>query len=158
MLQTIALVLLLLAGAVFVQTNMPAMQTQIPLTVPGMVDLKLTYLTLMVAMGGMLVLLWIAGLVDAAVLRVRLRQQTATIMSKDQEIARVKAVAYDQQETTLAGLTGRFDTLVQEIRSLRARLEEALFGRPERVVQTREVIPDGSGRTVREEVTVHSDR
>ncbi len=52
MLQTIALVLVLLAGAVFVQTNMPAMQTQIPLTVPGMLDVKLTNLNLMVAMGG----------------------------------------------------------------------------------------------------------
>jgi hypothetical protein len=158
MLQTIALVLLLLAGAVFVQTNMPAMQTQIPLIVPGMVDLKLTYLNLMVAMGGMLVLLWIAGLLDAAVLRRRLRQQAATIMSKDQEIARVKAVAYDQQETALADLKGPFDTLAQEIRSLRARIEEALSGRLERVVQTREVTPDASGRTVREEMTVHSER
>jgi len=158
MIQTIALVLLLLGGAAFVQTNMSAMQTQIPLTVPGMVDMKLTYLNLMVAMGGMLVLLWFAGLVDAMVLRARLRQHTATIKNKDQEIARLKAVAYDQQETALAYLTGRFDTFAQEIRTMRGRIEETLSGRPERVIPTREVTPDASGRTVREEVTVHSGR
>ncbi len=157
MIQTLALVFLLLTGAAFVQANMPAMNTPIPLIVPGMTDINLTYLDLLVALGGMLVLLWVAGLIDLAVQRARVRRRDATILAKDQEIMRMKAVAYDHQEPALADLTGRLEGIAQEIRSLLVRLESTMSGGADRIVR-REVTPDSAGRTVREEVTaVHSE-
>ncbi len=136
---------------------MPAINTPIPLTVPGLTDIHLTYLDLLVALGGMLVLLWLAGLIDLAVLRARVRQRDATILAKDQELMRMKAVAYDHQEPAWADLTGRLEGIAQEIRSLLVRLENTMSGRTERIVR-RESTPDSAGRTIREEVTaVHSE-
>jgi hypothetical protein len=144
MVQTITLIILLLAGAVFVQVNISAIHSPIALTIPVMTGVQLTYLRLLAAMGGALVLLWIAGLIDFATQRARVRRREAMILAKDRELVRVKSVAYDQQQPALADTTARLETVVREVRTTLNRVDSALSASPQRVFREEVVasVPD----------------
>jgi hypothetical protein len=151
MVQTITLMILLLAGAAFVQANISAIHSPIALTIPGMTGVHLTYLRLLAAMGGALVLLWITGLIDFETQRTRVRRREAMILVKDRELMRVKSVAYDQQQPALADTTARLETVVREVRTTLNRVDPSLSANPQRVIR-QEVVASVPDRALREEV------
>jgi hypothetical protein len=157
MVQTITLIILLLAGAAFVQANMPAVHSPIALTIPGVTGFQLTYLRLLAAMGGALVLLWIMGRIDVESQRAQVRRREVMILAKDRELTRVKSVAYDQQQPALADTTARLETVAQEVRAMRDRVDSALSISPQRAVR-QEVAAGVPDRALRQEVsTVRSE-
>ena len=151
MVQTITLIILLLAGATFVQANIAAIHSPIALTIPGVTGVQLTYLRLLVAMGGALVLLWITGLIDFETQRTRVRRREAMILVKDRELMRVKSVAYDQQQPALADTTARLETVAREVRTTLNRVDSSLSASPPRVLR-QEVVARVPDRALRGEV------
>jgi len=151
MVQTITLIILLLAGAAFVQANISAIHSPIALTIPGVTGIHLTYLRLLAALGGALVLLWLTGLIDFEMQRARVRRREAMILVKDRELMRVKSVAYDQQQPALADTTARLETVAREVRTTLNRVDSSLSASPQRILRQEGVarVPD---RALGEEV------
>ncbi len=125
MVQTIVLLLMLVGSVAFVQANISAVHSLSPLFVPGKDQHQLTYLRLLVAMGGALVLLWMAGRIDGVLRRAQIRRRDAVIFARDQELMHLKAVVYDQQRPMLADIKGRLEAVSQILRKMPARIDEA---------------------------------
>jgi hypothetical protein len=133
MIQTVTVVILLLIGAAVAETNFSILHSLISFGLPGMETVTLTYLNVLAVIGGVLLLVWLAGLADLETLRAQIRRRNALVRAMDLELARMKSAAYDQQQPTLADIKARLGAVVQEISGLRARVEAATDARSQRV-------------------------
>jgi hypothetical protein len=136
MLQTIIVVILLAIDAWIVLTNPAAFQTSLTLRASGTAGqvYTVTIRQLMEAAGAALIIAWIAGMIDRASLDRRMAQYERTVTVMGDEMARVKARAFDSERQPLEDIRIRLDTLDRDIRGLRARLEPATAADTGRVV------------------------
>ncbi len=153
MVQTLAMVIVLLVAGAVIQTNMAVIHTQTSLRLPGDSSVPISYLRLLAGMGAAAALVWLAGMLDLALLRGRLRRRDAVVLALEQDLMRFKAVAYDQQQPALNDVRGRLEVVVQELRGMVARVEGVLRGIPDRVPREEAAVMR-SDRTVRPEVVV----
>lgn len=150
MAQTIVMVIALLVVGAVIQTNMALIHTQTPLTLPSYTSLPISYLRLLLAVGAAGALVWLAGMLDLAILHSQLRRRDAAVLAVEQDLMRFKATAYDQQQPALNELGGRLEGAVHELRGILARVEGVLRGVPDRI--SREEAATGrSERTARPE-------
>lgn len=132
MLQTIVIVILLIIDGAIVLTNPSVFQGSLTLAVPGAADqtVVVTIRDLMIAAGVALILAWIAALIDRAALDRRARHYERTMRVMSDEMARVKARAYDEERQPLEDIRVKLDTLERDIRGLRARIDREPLSRP----------------------------
>jgi hypothetical protein len=131
MLQTIVIVILLIAGAVIVLANPAAFHGSLALHMPGSDDLTVvTMQALMAAAGAALVIAWIAALIDRGALDRRIQRYERTMQEMSNEMLRVKAKAYDEERLPLEDIRVRLDALDRDIRGLRARIDREPLPRP----------------------------
>jgi hypothetical protein len=147
MVQTIIVVLLLVADAMLILLDADALQAPFTVAVPGTAGVTATPMLMLVAAGAALVLGWLAGQVDRAILERRIRHRDATLRVMGEELLRLKAAAYEQQPS-LAELRGRVDALDRDVRALEERLHERIQGT--RVYET----ADSGDRSSVQRVTV----
>jgi hypothetical protein len=156
MIQTVVLILLLLAGAMVAQANLDVLHSQIRLVLPGLSWMPLTLLRSLVAIAAALAAVWIAGMIDLAIARREIRNRDAAVRSMERAMAELKSAESDRQRSVLTTIERRFDALAQEVRNAVARRDV------ETVVESqRPIRPDlapGAVRTVREHVTVTRTR
>ena len=144
MVQTLVMVIALLIVGAVIQANMAVINTQTPLTLPGEWNVPMTYLRLLAAIGAAAGLVWLAGMLDHLLLRAQIRRRDAALVTLEQDLMRFKASAYDQQQPALSDVRGRLEVVVNELRGMRARVENALRGGPDRV-------PRGEAAVIRSE-------
>ena len=123
MIQTAVVALLLIAGALIVQANLPVLHAQVPLTVPGLEGVQVTYLLVGGAVGAALALVWLAGMADLLVVHRQIRHRDVLLHSLEQELLRMKSAAYDQQQPVLGDIKVRLEALTLEIRNLMGRVD-----------------------------------
>jgi hypothetical protein len=141
----------LLAGAVLAQMNANALHAPFFMSAPGILDVPVSNLRALAAAGGVVVLLWLAGMFDLMVLRARVRRRDALLHEKDVEVMRMKAAAYDQEQSALADIRTKLDRLALDMDTMAGRLEAP--PRSDRVVRE-EILTTTPGRHVTERVAV----
>ena len=156
MIQTIVLILILLAGVAFAQANLGVLHSQLTVTFPGVTGVPLTFLRALVAIGGGLVLLWIAGLIDLQILRAQIRRKDAVVRSLEERIAQLKSEAYDRQQSVLVNIEHRLEVLARDVRNMIPRRDGTVVVETQRTA--RQDLPPDSVRTVREQVTTGTAR
>lgn len=132
---TLLLIVTVLAGAVLAQQNASILHQPIPLSVPGLEGVPLSYLRVFAALGGLLVLFWIAGMIDLAMLRGQVRNRDALLRAKEQEILRIKSEAFDHQQPTLTDIRARLEKVALEVTAMMARLDAGATLQSARVAQ-----------------------
>lgn len=125
MIQTLILIVMLAAGGAIAGMNTSALNSPVALSLPGLPNVSLTVLRVLAGMGGLLVLLWLAGMLDLVIHRVQIRRRDGLLEAKDLEIMRIKAEAYDQQRPALAEISARLEKLT-------THLDRGAAVRPER--------------------------
>jgi hypothetical protein len=148
---TLLAVVILLAGAVLAQMNVNALHAPFFMSAPGILDVPVSNLRALAVAGGVVVLLWLAGMVDLMVLRARVRSRDALLHEKDVEVMRMKATAYDQEQSALADIRSKLDKLAQDINAVSARMADS--PRSDRVMRE-EIRTTTPGRPVTERVAV----
>lgn len=123
MVQTVIVVIFILADAVLVQFNLGALQGPVALAVPGTAGLTVTPMLVLVAGGAALALGWLAGQVDRAILERRVRHRDATLRVMGEEMLRLKATT-NEQHPSLVDINTRLDTLDRDLRALQERVHE----------------------------------
>ena len=151
MVQTLVMVIVVLIIGAAIQTNMAVIHTQAPLTLPGDLNVPISYLRLLVAMGAAVALVWLAGMIDAALQRGQIRRRDAAVLALEQELMRFKAAGYDQQQTAMNDVRGRLDSVVHELSGMQARVENALRAVASRSAREYAVVRPGG--TTRPEAT-----
>jgi hypothetical protein len=126
MMQTIVLLLLLSTGAILTHVNGPAMHSMTQFIIPGHPDIRLPSLHLTMVMGGVLVLLWIGGLIDMSIRRTRIRRLEAMILAKNRELAHAESRAYSPRHSSAAEIHGRVEAVARDTRRWLARIDNAL--------------------------------
>lgn len=147
MVQTVIVVILILADAALVQLNLGALQGPVALAVPGTAGFTVTAMLVLVAAGAALALGWLAGQVDRAILERRVRHRDATLRVMGEELLRLKATAYEQHPS-LVEIHTRLDALDRDLRVLQERVYERV--QETRVYETAE----GGDRSSPQRVTV----
>ncbi len=153
MVQTLVMVIVSLIVGAVIQTNAAVIHTQTALTLPGGSSVPISYLRLLAGLGAAAALVWLAGMLDLALLHGRLRRRDAAVQALEQDLMRVKAVAYDQQQPVLNDVRGRLEVVVHELRGMLVHVEGVLRGIPDRLPRE-EAAVIRSERTVRPEVVV----
>jgi hypothetical protein len=156
MIQTIVLILILLAGVAFAQANLGVLHSQLAVALPGVTGVPLTLLRALVAIGGALVLLWIAGLIDLQILRAQIRRKDEVVRSMEERIAQLKSEAYDRQQSVLVNIEHRLEVLARDVRNMIPRRDGTVVVESQRTA--RQDLPPDSVRTVREQVTTATAR
>jgi hypothetical protein len=154
MVQTLVMVIVLLIIGAVIQTNMAVIHTQSHLMLPGDSSVPISYLRVLAGVGAAVVLVWLAGMADVALLRGRIRRRDAAMLALEQDLMRYKATGYDQQQTALNDVKGRLEGVVREFRGMVGRVEIALQRIPDRVPPEEAVVRRES--TVRREAVVAS--
>jgi len=131
MIQTVIVILLVLADVALIQMNLGHLGAQITLAVPGMAPVAVTGLAIMAAAGAVLVVAWIAGQVDRAVLERQIRRRDTTLHVIGEELARVmgeewvriRATVDDRESRPWAELRTRLDVIDRDLQGLRERVD-----------------------------------
>ena len=125
MLQTLVILILLAADAWIVLTNPGAFQTLLSLRVSSSSAqvYSVTIQTLMEAAGAALVIAWVAGMIDRAALDRRVEHYERTVRVMNDDVARMKARAYDEERQPLEDIRIRLEALDRDVRGLRARID-----------------------------------
>jgi hypothetical protein len=134
---TLLAIMVLLAGALLAQMNASSLHAPFSMSVSAISATPLSNLRALAAAGGVVVLLWFAGMIDLIVLRSHVRRRDALLMEKDQEIARVKASAYDQEQPALEDVKTQLTKVALNVDAMMIRLR---------------AMPTKSDREVREEI------
>ena len=134
---TLLAIMVLLAGALLAQMNASSLHAPFSMSVSGIAAAPLSNLRALTVGGGIVALLWFAGMIDLMVLRGHVRRRDALLKEKDQEIARVKASAYDQEQPALADMKTQLNKLALNVDAMMIRLR---------------TMPMRSDRAVREEI------
>lgn len=142
---TLLAIMVLLAGALLAQINASSLHAPFSLGVSGISAAPLSNLRALATAGGVVVLLWFAGMIDLMVLRGRVQRRDALLKEKDQEIARIKASAYDQEQPALADMKTQLNKVALEVNAMMIRLR-AMPLRSERAVreEIRTIAPERS--------------
>ena len=133
MIQTLAMVIVLVVVGVVLQTNTSMIHTRTPLMLPGDSSVPISYFRLLLGLAAGAVLVWLAGLLDLAIVHARLRRRDADVLTVEQDLARFKAAAFDRHQPAWDDVRGRLEVVVQELRGMVARIENALSGVPDRM-------------------------
>ncbi len=151
---TLLAIMVLLAGALLAQINASSLHAPFSMSVSGIAAAPLSNLRALAVAGGIVALLWFAGMIDLLVLRGHVRRRDALLKEKEQEIARVKASAYDQEQPALADLKTQLnkvalnvDAMMIRLRTMPTRSEHAVRGEirtltPERSTNDKVAIPE----------------
>jgi len=123
MVQTVIVVILILADAALVQLNLGALQGPVALAVPGTAGFTVTPMLVLVAAGAALALAWLAGQVDRAILERRVRHRDAALRVMGEEMLRLKATAHEQHPS-LVDIAARLDAFDRDLRVLQERVHE----------------------------------
>lgn len=134
MIQGLLLLLTLIALGVFAQMNASVLHAPASMSIPGS-DISLSNLRILAAIGGIAVLLWVAGMADLALLRWHLRRRDALLLTKDQEILRIKSEAYEHQQPALTEMRARLEKISIQVGAMLARLDAGAPTKPTRVVR-----------------------
>ncbi len=142
---TLLAIMVLLAGALLAQMNASSLHAPFSMSVSEISAAPLSNLRALGTAGGVVVLLWFAGMIDLMVLRGHVRRRDALLKEKDQEIARVKASAYDQEQPALADVKMQLNKVALDINTMMIRLR-AMPTRSERAVreEIRTITPERS--------------
>ena len=130
---TLLVILVLAGGAVLAQMNASALQAPFSMSIPGISATPVTNLGALVAIGGVVVVLWLAGMLDLMILRWHVRKRDALLAAKDLEIVRIKATAYDLEQPALADIRTQLDKVAVDVNTVATRLEAA--PRSDRVIR-----------------------
>jgi hypothetical protein len=122
MILTLMAIIVLLAGALLAQMNASSLNAPFSLSVSGISAVPVSNLRALAAAGGVVALLWFAGMIDLLVVRARVRRRDALLVEKDQEIARVKASAYDQEQPALADVKMQLNKVALDVNAMMIRL------------------------------------
>lgn len=141
MILTLMAIIVLLAGALLAQMNASSLHTPFSLSVSGISAVPVSNLRALGAAAGVVALLWFAGMIDLLVVRGRVRRRDALLVEKDQEIARVKASAYDQEQPALADVKMQLNKVALDVNAMMIRLR---------------AMPTRSDRAVREEIRTNT--
>ncbi|HXX36706.1 MAG TPA: hypothetical protein VEP50_00940 [bacterium] len=123
MVQTVVVVVLILADVLLIQLNLGILQGPVPFVVPGTPGFVATPMLLLVAVGVTLVLGWLAGQADRAILERQVRHRDATLRVMSEELLRLRMTMHEQQPS-LEDIRTRLDTLDREVRILQERAHE----------------------------------
>jgi hypothetical protein len=156
MVQTVVLILLLLGGVMIAQANLDVLHAQLRVALPGLSGVPLTLLRALTAVAAAFVALWIAGLIDLAIARRRIRGKETALRSMERAMTELKSTEFDRQRSTLTTIERRLDVLAQEVRSTITRREAETLVESQRPI--RPDLTPGAVRTVREHVTVTRTR
>jgi len=150
MIQTAVVAILLIAGAVIAQANDSTLYSQTSIAIPGLAGIAVTRLQVLEGLGAALVLVWLAGVIDALVLHRKVRQRDELLHSLEQELLKMKSTAYDQQQPALADIRGRLEALVQDVRNIMTRIDSAgPSAPPSRLVPDEPMMPGKAMGTIR---------
>lgn len=130
MILTLLLIVTLIAGAVLVVANASVLHAPISITIPWIPGVPVSNLTVLAAAAGLVVLFWLAGMADLALLRGHVRRRDTLLREKDQEILRVKSEAYDHQQPALTDMRTRIERVSIEVSRMMTRLDAVAPGRP----------------------------
>ena len=136
MIQTIVVAVMVLASAAVVELNLDALASPLKIALPGGASQTLSVLQLVVGAGGALVVGWLAGQVDRAILGRRVRSREVELHAAQHDVARMKAETYDRQTTLtdvslknihkrLEGIEQRLDRLPVPVGSDESRAHRA---------------------------------
>lgn len=143
---TLLLIVTLLGGAALAQQNANVLHTPVSLSIPGLEGVPLSYLRVFAALGGVLVLFWLAGMIDLTILRGHVRSRDALLRAKDQEIMRIKSEAFDHQQPALTDIRTRLEKVALEVTAMMARLDAGASLKSARVAreEMRTTVPERS--------------
>ena len=129
MVQTIVVVLMILAGAWFVQANVSALAAPINIAVPGTAGVTLSVLEVILVAVAALVIVWLAGQIDTALMAWRIRRREPVLRTTQHEVDPTGAPVYDRQPSvmyvSLTHIHKRLDAIEQQLEALRERLDTA---------------------------------
>ena len=128
--QTLLLLVTVIVGAVFVQANASVLNARVSLTIPGLPDVAVSHLQVLVGLAGLAALFWLAGMADLALLRGHVRRRDALLRVKDQEILSIKSQAFDHQQPVLADMRARLEKVSIEVSKMMTRLDAMASARP----------------------------
>lgn len=128
MVQTVVITLMILAGAVVVEANSGALGTPVTLALPGMASVTLTVLEIILVAVGALVVGWLAGQIDRAILAWRVRRREGMLRDAQVGMARMSATVSDGQpgvmNISLTNIHKRLDMIEQQSGELRRRVDD----------------------------------
>jgi uncharacterized membrane protein YgaE (UPF0421/DUF939 family) len=124
MVQTVVVVVLLVADAVLVQLNLAALQTPVSLSIPGTPGYSVTPMLMLVAGGVALVVGWVAGSIDRMVLDRQIHHRDAALRVMSEELLRLKTAANEQQPSWTE-IQARLDRLDRDVRLLQDRVQRS---------------------------------
>ena len=119
---TLLAIMVLLAGALLAQMNASSLDAPFSMSVSGISTAPLSNLRALAVAGGVVALLWFAGMIDLLVLRGHVRKRDAVLKEKEQEIARIKASAYDQEQPALADMKTQLNKVALDVDAMMIRL------------------------------------
>ncbi len=122
MILTLMAIIVLLAGALLAEMNASSLHAPFSLSVSGISAVPASNLRALAAAGGVVALLWFAGMIDLLVVRAHVRRRDALLVEKDQEIARVKASAYDEEQPALADVKMQLNKVALDVNAMMIRL------------------------------------
>jgi hypothetical protein len=134
MIQTVVLLVTVIAVGVFAQMNASVLHAPASMSIPGS-DIPLSNLRILAAVGGIVMLLWLAGMADLALLRAHLRRRDALLLAKDQEILHIKSEAYEHQQPVLTEMRARLEKISMQVGAMLARLDSGASTKPARVMR-----------------------
>lgn len=121
MVQTVIVILLVLADVALARFNSSALQTPVTVSAPGMQATTISLFSLMIAFAGAIVLVWLAGLIDRAALEQRIRRHERTVRATRDELLETRSSAYVADRSVAADVRARLDAVERDVAALRAR-------------------------------------
>lgn len=93
---------------------------------------------ILLVFAGALLFLWLAGLADVWTARRDTRAYRRALAARDDELARLKAEAFDRDRPLLADVRARLDAVEADMRDLGGRVEEGFASLRDRAVVVEE--------------------
>jgi hypothetical protein len=121
MVQTIVLIVLLLADAIVIAFNTTLMRAPLAISLFGRQVTTAQYVLPGGAAAALLVL-WLAGAMDRIVWKGLLRKGAAAVRAMTEEVQRLKAAAYDQERPPLDDIRARLEFIQNNLQIVRSRL------------------------------------
>lgn len=132
MVQTIVVILLILAGGVLLETNMNVLGAPVTLAIPNSASVTATIAQIVLAALAAFVVIWLAGQLDRAVLTWQFRRRAE--VRPDMRTEMVQSTPADPREpnvmyVSLTNIHKRLDTIEQQLDTVRQQLDAAMARR-----------------------------
>lgn len=121
MVQTIVVVVLLLADAIVIAFNTTVMRSPLTITLFGR-PVTTSQFVLPGGAAAAFLLIWLAGGMDRVLWKGILRKSAAAVKAMTEEVQRLKAAAYDQERPPLDDIRARLEFIQQDLEIVRTRL------------------------------------